>query len=79
MLFSLCTTPSLVLIETYWNVNTTRKRWYAIFRRVLIETYWNVNTNLHYQKYFQTLGINRNILECKYFIFAVEDYPLLKY
>ena len=33
--------------------------------RVLIETYWNVNF-CYVQFVFSILGINRNILECKY-------------
>ena len=32
-----------VLIETYWNVNTTFSSIIFISSLVLIETYWNVN------------------------------------
>ena len=32
-----------VLIETYWNVNTKKKRGRGLGFWVLIETYWNVN------------------------------------
>ena len=55
----------LVLIETYWNVNTDRLLLSPQSLLVLIETYWNVNLNhLLYNLHHRT-SINRNILECK--------------
>ena len=33
--------------------------------KVLIETYWNVKRSHGFSKSFGTVGINRNILECK--------------
>ena len=33
--------------------------------RVLIETYWNVKGVEWSERVFKSLGINRNILECK--------------
>ena len=34
-----------VLIETYWNVKTTKPCSVKDFVKVLIETYWNVKSN----------------------------------
>ena len=56
----------LVLIETYWNVNVEEM---FVFRKhilVLIETYWNVNKPLTVTGLALALGLNRNILECKF-------------
>ena len=36
--------PALVLIETYWNVNTSDRNTSEAETAVLIETYWNVNS-----------------------------------
>ena len=43
--------------------------------RVLIETYWNVNEDV--QLFMKRLrkGINRNILECKYFLTLLRKIP----
>ena len=54
------------LIETLWNVNIVR-----LFRNItlpqeLIETLWNVNTGTYPDIDKYALGINRNIVECKY-------------
>ena len=35
-----------VLIETYWNVNTSLRTHRKRHRMVLIETYWNVNVTV---------------------------------
>ena len=32
---------AIIKVEPYWNVKTTRKRWYAVFRRIKVEPYWN--------------------------------------
>ena len=42
--FSIPETKTVVLIETYWNVNTFTFRIQFIGKAVLIETYWNVNS-----------------------------------
>ena len=55
----------VVLIETLWNVNCTATTWPSIQRMVLIETLWNVNSK-SCGTCFSYLGINRNIVECKY-------------
>ena len=54
-----------VLIETYWNVNSTDDLNNVFRRSVLIETYWNVNTVPVAQVTGADPGLNRNILECK--------------
>ena len=55
---------TLVLIETYWNVNNFAGVNEAGNVAVLIETYWNVNVVLCIDV-FNNIGLNRNILECK--------------
>ena len=55
-----------VLIETYWNVNEEQKEWLKFLHTVLIETYWNVNLVLQKFTIIRKMGINRNILECKF-------------
>ena len=37
-----------VLIETYWNVKTSKESGICTQRDVLIETYWNVKTTFKY-------------------------------
>ena len=54
-----------VLIETYWNVNKILLSRPAAELVVLIETYWNVNKQF-VEMSENRVGINRNILECKY-------------
>ena len=54
-----------VLIETYWNVNTSRACVTEGGDLVLIETYWNVNHEVMSKRSKLNIGINRNILECK--------------
>ena len=34
----------IILIETYWNVNSVLPTLYPSVKPILIETYWNVNT-----------------------------------
>ena len=57
---------SLVLIETYWNVNVKIPPVKRGRSDVLIETYWNVNIYFRGMHIFKVFSINRNILECKY-------------
>ena len=33
----------MILIETYWNVNTNLNISIELLKKILIETYWNVN------------------------------------
>ena len=64
-----CPVQIHVLIETYWNVkflDLVRERQDPGV--VLIETYWNVKTIPTLQSQFLR-GINRNILECKVWIY----------
>ena len=58
----------IVLIETLWNVNVTASTVERCCRTVLIETLWNVNELSPFKKLNADNGINRNIVECKYFI-----------
>ena len=37
----------LVLIDTWWNVNTQLHSFLTLHPQVLIDTWWNVNTLLH--------------------------------
>ena len=37
----------------------------TVCKIVLIETYWNVKEEVTQNSYFEVIGINRNILECK--------------
>ena len=56
---------SLVLIETYWNVNCIAAVMCWLQVVVLIETYWNVNCIIQKRPNRLPQSINRNILECK--------------
>ena len=55
----------LVLIETYWNVNSATTGNKYVYQNVLIETYWNVNEFDEKNCVDLSMSINRNILECK--------------
>ena len=68
---------NVVLIETYWNVNALKCTSKTQSYFVLIETYWNVNT-FESGSGTSGLGINRNILECKYTLTA-RDQECIKY
>ena len=54
----------VVLIETSWNVKIVSAASVILARIVLIETSWNVKA-FRLNKRVETLGINRNIVECK--------------
>ena len=59
------TTPTIVLIETLWNVKLNRKDYIFDVTNVLIETLWNVkNANIGLAT-GSVSRINRNIVECK--------------
>ena len=53
------------LIETLWNVNSKIQQILSNVINELIETLWNVNRKTK-EYYIDILGINRNIVECKY-------------
>ena len=63
-----------VLIETYWNVNTSGHLLPPAISCVLIETYWNVNQVNHINGNKTDNSLNRNILECK---FGISLYGLI--
>ena len=54
------------LIETLWNVNIMDEVKSMGYANELIETLWNVNTGTYPDIDKYALGINRNIVECKY-------------
>ena len=60
------TCSSIVLIETYWNVNSSTLMNGTIMDFVLIETYWNVNSSVGSLNAVRRASLNRNILECKF-------------
>ena len=53
-----------VLIETLWNVKSLNGKNQMYLQRVLIETLWNVKMTVSSLQ-DPTIGINRNIVECK--------------
>ena len=55
-----------VLIETLWNVNIKEQPGAVLKSKVLIETLWNVNESNGTWHKSPKVGINRNIVECKY-------------
>ena len=54
------------LIETLWNVNCNKSIYHNYHHTELIETLWNVNINGSNLTHDERVGINRNIVECKY-------------
>ena len=56
---------SLVLIDTWWNVNFPRLIDVFNDKKVLIDTWWNVNKRIEEMVYAVT-GFNRYMVECKY-------------
>ena len=65
ILWHLWARNTVVLIETYWNVNVVQWNKFAKVRGVLIETYWNVNYLEKIAEMYWGECLNRNILECK--------------
>ena len=57
---------NIVLIETLWNVNEDTLLYWSTAAGVLIETLWNVNESNGTWHKSPKVGINRNIVECKY-------------
>ena len=55
----------LVLIETLWNVKIVTQLPSMVTDPVLIETLWNVKLEEWRRRGLLTMGINRNIVECK--------------
>ena len=58
------------LIETLWNVNRADLKAEDFKDIELIETLWNVNKVEILELITKELGINRNIVECKYFVYG---------
>ena len=55
----------LVLIDTWWNVNTTEARKATPGDAVLIDTWWNVNTSLNLADLLFLPSFNRYMVECE--------------
>ena len=56
----------LVLIDTWWNVNTSKPARYYTFDIVLIDTWWNVNlTSTGYVRR-DVRSFNRYMVECEF-------------
>ena len=60
---------SIVLIDTWWNVNSIKSGGVHIDTIVLIDTWWNVNenANLAFMEIFARF--NRYMVECELFIY----------
>ena len=56
-----------VLIDTWWNVNSLRRRSVAVAQFVLIDTWWNVNKAKYDKIINGGYGFNRYMVECEYF------------
>ena len=54
----------LVLIDTWWNVNTNITSDIARRCKVLIDTWWNVNIN-NYDSHTKSTSFNRYMVECE--------------
>ena len=63
-------TGGLVLISTYWNVNSFYRSIIGEEEDVLISTYWNVNFDYDVQITQIQHSFNLNLLECKYHWFS---------
>ena len=48
VIFHITLGKNLVLIDTWWNVNTVGRLIHLMFVRVLIDTWWNVNSHSSY-------------------------------
>ena len=56
----------LVLIDTWWNVNTTIKVQLYADGKVLIDTWWNVNEKPRSTRIYKKDSFNRYMVECEY-------------
>ena len=65
-MLSMIMSCALVLISTYWNVNTISDKDYMLALEVLISTYWNVNCDDWAKKHNSYPCFNLNLLECKF-------------
>ena len=54
-----------VLIDTWWNVNTTTRIITAMTTSVLIDTWWNVNTGICDRHIIGIIRFNRYMVECE--------------
>ena len=64
--FSLVST--VVLIDTWWNVNSDLQYYNVRKIRVLIDTWWNVNLDGYRGEDCLILGFNRYMVECEFFL-----------
>ena len=62
------TSRTIELIDTLWNVNVNHIMLYNICLNELIDTLWNVNKGECEIPLIYDRGINRYIMECKFFI-----------
>ena len=58
--------PSLVLIDTWWNVNVFTQKDSAKQYIVLIDTWWNVNATIINCCNIRCYRFNRYMVECEY-------------
>ena len=72
-------TESLELIDTLWNVNGIYLSHFGGHLLELIDTLWNVNQQYPQYPQYPQPGINRYIMECKWWNarFAVAGFPEL--
>ena len=56
---------AIELIDTLWNVNSSKLITYFFASFELIDTLWNVNVTESLNAFMQSLRINRYIMECK--------------
>ena len=64
-----------VLIETSWNVKLPSSRSQTDSNSVLIETSWNVKIYIWNGNKKLSMGINRNIVECKVLCLSFQTDP----
>ena len=55
----------LVLIDTWWNVNTKEQTSFTIKKEVLIDTWWNVNNEWEQIITAMHWSFNRYMVECE--------------
>ena len=59
---------TLVLIDTWWNVNVKEVSQIITNDNVLIDTWWNVNSSSGYRCQSRIFSFNRYMVECEYLI-----------
>ena len=58
--------PALVLIDTWWNVNSEFTSWEGWHKKVLIDTWWNVNYLSLHTVCPTRIRFNRYMVECEF-------------